>query len=418
MIRRIVGESFEPFGEFKLTLPTPDPVDPKLAEVHLFTGINGTGKTRILSLVAGLLGNPEPLRKRLKGKKDSVLFSCSMSDSDGRNPAEWNDRFIANEGSAQWNQMHAAGQWSQKVPALAYSGNTYIQDTTISIMAGVGIPDRVTCLNFNRATDQSSTLAQSIANLAIQTGTENANRARKAAEPMRATGILRKIESTISEITGREFYFNVNPHPKPVLEVYWGEVGMGFDTLPDGLRSIIGWLVHAVVTTEAIIQGKGDPTTQEVVFLLDEIECHLHPAWQRRVLPAFQKLFPNGKILIATHSPFVISSLNHGWIHKLKPSSAGRVEIEKPLRAKEGDSYISAVEDILGVKEWYDLDTEKQLSDFRGFRDKALTGDVASLQSAVDLAEKISLKGIELKYIIGAEMKQLQGLLSKPNTPS
>jgi predicted ATP-binding protein involved in virulence len=83
----------------------------------------------------------------------------------------------------------------------------------------------------------------------------------------------------------------------------------------DGLRGIIGWLVHALVMIDVWLQGKADPTNTEAVFLLDEIESHLHPAWQRKILPAFQRLFPKSQIFVATHSPFVISSLNHGWIH-------------------------------------------------------------------------------------------------------
>jgi predicted ATP-binding protein involved in virulence len=45
------------------------------------------------------------------------------------------------------------------------------------------------------------------------------------------------------------------------------------------------------------------------IVLIDEIELHLHPQWQREVLPALQKTFPNIQFIVTTHSPQVISNI-------------------------------------------------------------------------------------------------------------
>ena len=45
------------------------------------------------------------------------------------------------------------------------------------------------------------------------------------------------------------------------------------------------------------------------VVLIDEIELHLHPSWQRKILPALIKTFPNIQFITATHSPQVLSSV-------------------------------------------------------------------------------------------------------------
>ncbi|WP_313650317.1 AAA family ATPase [Pseudomonas soli] len=60
----------------------------------------------------------------------------------------------------------------------------------------------------------------------------------------------------------------------------------------------------------------GVKPAREVIFLIDEIECHLHPQWQRRIVPALLKvmgeLTNNHKmpvqLLAATHSPLVLAS--------------------------------------------------------------------------------------------------------------
>jgi predicted ATP-binding protein involved in virulence len=58
-------------------------------------------------------------------------------------------------------------------------------------------------------------------------------------------------------------------------------------------------------------QGKG-------IVLIDEIELHLHPQWQRRVLPALTKTFPNCQFIVTTHSPQVLSEVPGESIFLLK----------------------------------------------------------------------------------------------------
>lgn len=59
----------------------------------------------------------------------------------------------------------------------------------------------------------------------------------------------------------------------------------------------------------------GEEPAQSVTFLIDEVEAHLHPKWQRRVVPALaelvQQLNPDAdvQLIIATHSPLVMASL-------------------------------------------------------------------------------------------------------------
>jgi len=187
---------------------------------------------------------------------------------------------------------------------------------------------------------------------------------------------------------------------------------MSFDVLPDGLRSIMGWMVHALVMMDLWLQGKADPREAEAIFLLDEIECHFHPSWQRRILPAFQRLFPRSQIIVATHSPFVIASLNHGWIHPL--TFAGeKVVLEKPIAARKGDSYVTVLEEIMGLKDWYDPETEKLLAHFREKRDSALSGDTAALAKVRQVAAEIGQRSMELDYMMGREIAQMERQLSK-----
>ena len=163
-----------------------------------------------------------------------------------------------------------------------------------------------------------------------------------------------------------------------------------------------------------MVAGEKDATNTQAIFLLDEIESHLHPAWQRRILPAFQRLFPKAQIIVATHSPFVISSLTHGWIHELKLNKDGTVTAEAPKAASSGESYISVLEEIMGVSEWYGPDAEKSLADFRALRDQAYAGDQAAKEKAIKLAQEIGGRSMELNYMMGQELRQMERQLAQP----
>lgn len=53
------------------------------------------------------------------------------------------------------------------------------------------------------------------------------------------------------------------------------------------------------------------------VVLIDEIDVHLHPKWQRMIVPALEKLFPNCQFIATTHSPFVVQSVTERNVQHL-----------------------------------------------------------------------------------------------------
>lgn len=65
------------------------------------------------------------------------------------------------------------------------------------------------------------------------------------------------------------------------------------------------------------------------IVLIDEVGIHLHPGWQRRVLPSLQEIFPNVQFVVSTHSPLVLSGIKRSQgrlIRDFQVSSIGPVE--------------------------------------------------------------------------------------------
>ena len=78
------------------------------------------------------------------------------------------------------------------------------------------------------------------------------------------------------------------------------------------------------------------------IVLIDEIETHLHVELQKRVLPFLTKVFPNIQFIVATHSPFVIASLENAIVY----------DLEKHIRL-DGDLTKYSYTDI--VEGYYDI---------------------------------------------------------------
>ncbi|MCG8004235.1 MAG: AAA family ATPase [Candidatus Thiodiazotropha lotti] len=102
-------------------------------------------------------------------------------------------------------------------------------------------------------------------------------------------------------------------------DVDTGEVkALYLHQLSDGERGLLA-LVFDLARRLAITNPKTrDPIHDGVALVMvDEIELHLHPKWQKNALPSLVAAFPNCQFLITTHSPFVIQSIRQGQLRRL-----------------------------------------------------------------------------------------------------
>lgn len=87
-----------------------------------------------------------------------------------------------------------------------------------------------------------------------------------------------------------------------------------FSNLSDGQRSmlaLVGDIAHKAAKLNPHFGAKVLEETVGVV-LVDELDLHLHPRWQRRIIEDLRRTFPNIQFICTTHSPFLIQSLRSG----------------------------------------------------------------------------------------------------------
>lgn len=119
-----------------------------------------------------------------------------------------------------------------------------------------------------------------------------------------------------------DLYWSAN-HRQLQVSMNDGRV-LPFDALSDGQRSLV--VLAADIAWRAAqlnpSQGEEAPGRTRGVVLIDELELHLHPSWQRGVLGSLRAAFPNIQFIVTTHSPQVLASAEPSWIRVLGESGA------------------------------------------------------------------------------------------------
>lgn len=84
-----------------------------------------------------------------------------------------------------------------------------------------------------------------------------------------------------------------------------------FSQLSDGYRTVLGMVADLAYRAAVLNAHLGAAAARETtgVVLVDEIDLHLHPNWQRRILTELQRAFPRIQFIVTTHSPFIVQSL-------------------------------------------------------------------------------------------------------------
>jgi hypothetical protein len=110
-----------------------------------------------------------------------------------------------------------------------------------------------------------------------------------------------------------------------VLDVEGKPIRVPATWLSQGYQSVIAWLADLV---GQILLEAGEPVEaadMEGTVLVDEIDLHLHPTWQVRLIPALKRVFPRLQFIATTHSPMVLPALAADELILLSQDAGGSV---------------------------------------------------------------------------------------------
>jgi predicted ATP-binding protein involved in virulence len=97
-----------------------------------------------------------------------------------------------------------------------------------------------------------------------------------------------------------------NPHPRAEFLTPYGWVHI--NSLGLGYRTAIAWMVDLAVRLFRRYPQSADPLAEPAIVLVDEIDLHLHPKWQRTIMDFLSDRFPNTQFIVTAHSPLVVQA--------------------------------------------------------------------------------------------------------------
>jgi predicted ATPase len=176
-----------------------------------------------------------------------------------------------------------------------------------------------------------------------------------------ATKILDALRAAITEFIPE--FTNLQIREQPTLAFVVEKNGKPFQLhqLSDGERGLLA-IVFDLTRRLAIANPESTNPIAEgsAIVLIDEIELHLHPTWQRQVLRRFTSTFKNCQFIVTTHSPQVIGQAKAEKLRLLYPNDQGRVMVTTPGQALGMDSSW-ILQNIMGASA-RDYETEQKLS--------------------------------------------------------
>ncbi|WP_159791459.1 AAA family ATPase [Croceibacterium salegens] len=326
MFTEVILRDWRQFSHVQVPLESP---------CTIITGVNGSGKTTLLTILSKHFGwNLHFVSTPLLGKKRAQRYYSDIYD-----PQSFSETEELPEGSFEVGSIAYGDGAKCTLSTKARTGANYHLDYNgIQQVAGLYIPSHRPVSVFAPVNDiptnpialsqlyQSyfSVLSQSMmsaGNLRNPALTQKQNIIALAvfgesSEHVEANpeyvGRIKEFEAALKQALPQDLGFErlIIRSPDIVLRTKTGDFSI--DSMSGGINAIfsIVWQIYCF--------GIGKT---EFVVAIDEPENHLHPSMQKTFLPNLLTAFPHVKFIVATHSPFIVSSFAEATVVSLQRTS-------------------------------------------------------------------------------------------------
>lgn len=407
----------------------------KTSEVHILTGPNGSGKTTLLYALASTFDY------FMKGHKEHTSnffykrFRYFEEEKEGIYKSEVNVFLNENDSVKIYgcpnpechSSIHSITEvkeitkyreligrnYNLRTPlsfaAFSYSGYRFAKSEKIHPIDNSDFNPLFHSLEFIKSNNyfDSVSINQWIANNISIYALEKMKGVKTRNNP------VTHLSKVLEELIGEKIEFEIETKPTVNLYLKMKDTLLDFDVLPDGLRSLISWIGDLLMRLDLIPWEKDiDIFERRIILFLDEIEVHLHPEWQRKILPIITKLFKNAQIFLTTHSPFILNSITDAIIYEFKIKGNKSNLIETNV-SNTGYSFNHVNREIFDLTSPFGYSTQENLLEFYKIKESILSSQTitkSQITSIKKIGKKLALKSEELKRIVLNELKVLSNL--------
>ena len=433
---RLIAEGVGPFE--RLDLDFSDGNGRPHLGPHILAGVNGSGKSTVLRTIAWLMDRGSQFgfhyddwAQALKGhalsralafvqpEGGTPFLSACAATIDRGDLDPWVNSHLEKSGfpikgghrvltsrveQGDWLRLDPTGE-IDRPPAVfniaAYSPSLALRRLRGPRPANALSAPNLNCLSFDQ-TVQSETVQSWLLNMDY--GRAKAHERSQSGEQYSRS--LARFEAALSEIYDENVRFEVEFGAEPEPRLIIRGQSLNFSQLPDGVRNTVGWIADYMMREDHLnwdprLEGK-----RPGLLLLDEIDAHLHPLWQRLLLPAMRKALPDVQIVVTSHSPFVISSCPNSRVHVLKLDQQGRAYAEPPVDSPIGESVTTTLKEIFGVDSRFDVRTERELNEWNDLKKREVIGQLSKSENSRldELTSTLSERSEELRSIVASPL--------------
>lgn len=167
--------------------------------------------------------------------------------------------------------------------------------------------------------------------------------------------------------------------------------------LSDGYRSVLALAGDLVWRMIVAFPDSSNPLHERGVVLIDELDIHLHPSWQRQISSWLRKQFPNLQFIVTTHSPFIAAGAGQDAVtYKISLDGGARdVSINNDLFAMDVDDVLKS--DAFGLLSTFAPATQEKLDRYEALRRRKAplpSGELAELKQLSLFVDKHNPYGI------------------------
>lgn len=409
-------------------------------QFNVIIGENGLGKTAVTDAIAYLLkpylfaimGGDEKaiiqksdIRRIRFGRTEDVseentCLSISLENiltRQERQTTSWIVEATINNQSDYQAQngmmavMKVINQEPQYVPIIAHYPANRISPQTSEIETGKLAPNGSRKIGYQNALDNKNIDIQLITarintlEYAIYTKSKYA----KDDPSLHGTrSELNAIQDAIINCIPDATEIGFNPEWNELMVHFKDEEPKPFSMLSEGFRNmlaIVGDIAHRCARLNPDL-NENILTETEGIVIIDEIDLHVHPNWQRNIVGNLKKTFPKIQFIVTTHSPFIVQSLKKEEL----------INLQENAEASDTDPFRKSIEEVadneMGVldvqRSQLFLAMEQSAMDFFDLVKKGINGnDLALAKQKLDELTLLYSDDAAYTALLKSELPQL-----------
>lgn len=274
-----------------------------------------------------------------------------------------------------WGRTSSAHNFSEKTPLYGYGTSRRMSTSNLS---ETSIEDNIAALfqdNYE-LTNAEEWLLQ--LDYGAKSGVANAQ------------AVLEKIKTVLTggllpDVRGIELRSELNPKTNRIknyalFDTDYGQVrlqGLGY-----GYQATMAWVVDLAKKLFERYPKLENPLTGAAIVLVDEIDLHLHPDWQRKIISHLSGIFPNAQFIVTAHSPLIVQSAENVNLIILEKGKDNQTHIRQEFGTFRGWTIEEILQDLMGLGDKTLSDTYLNL--LNQFEDGLDSDDYEKAKSAYD----------------------------------